>query len=228
MNPRDQRKGCPERGDRRYDYNAGSGNRKVVAAPLSRGAGPARDDLSIVTRRSVWLGLVEAGPLIVFLVCYKIADPVTPQEWLAPYVGGAGVALIVMGLLRWKRIGLDPVFVGINVYLLIGGVALLARHAGLIRLYATLQASGMLAGIVAVGVVYAIYSSRGFIGLVGGDRRRVRIYSGYFLLVALLMFGWSFQFRGELLLSEVVPFTVLFAGRGVLRSMAYRSGSACY
>jgi hypothetical protein len=64
-----------------------------------------------------------------------------------------------------------------------------SRYMGLagwlLRLYGRWQAAGMLAAVVAVGVVTLLWSPQGFIGVAQADRQAIRTYSLYLLLIAV-------------------------------------------
>lgn len=178
--------------------------------------------LEIVKTRHLLINLVEAGPLLLFLILYRLVEPSSSQDWLVPYLASAGLAACTMSLFWMKRISSNPVFIGINVYLLSGAVALATRQSWLNQIYEHLQSSGMLAWVVLVGAIYLLFSPRGFIGIHSNHRQVVTRYSIYLLLIAIFVFSLAYLFRNDRLISEFVPFAILFACQSVLKYLARR------
>lgn len=170
--------------------------------------------------RFVVTNIVEAGPLILFLIYYKIVEPATPQDWLLPYLASAVIAVLTMFVLRIKGVSLNPLFVGINLYLLSGSLGLVIGLDWLNQLYGSLQSSGMLAWIIVAGVISLFFSPGGFIGINSKNRQVVFIYSVYLLIIVVVTFLLAYYFRSSRILSEIVPFTILFLGHAVLKSRA--------
>lgn len=164
--------------------------------------------------------LIEAMPLVLFLIYYKVVEPTSPQDWLAPYLAGAMAAVLTMPILWFKDVLLSPVFVGVNIYLLSGYFGLVTQQTWLNQLYDSLQASGMLAWIIIVGVVSLIFSPAGFIGVDSKNRPIVVVYSMYLLVIAIVAFLLAYSFRTSRFFSETVPFVILFTAYGFLKSRA--------
>ena len=166
--------------------------------------------------------LIEAVPLLFFLIYYRVVEPTSSQDWLVPYLAGAMAAVLTMSILWLKDVLLSPVFVGVNIYLLSGCLGLVTQQTWLNQLYDSLQASGMLAWIIIVGVVSLIFSPAGFIGIDSKNRQIIVVYSLYLLVVAIVAFLLAYSFRTDRILSETVPFIILFTAYGVLKSRANR------
>jgi hypothetical protein len=173
-----------------------------------------------VEKRSVVINIVEASPLILFLIYYKFVEPASPQDWLPPFLMGAVIAVSTMFVLRIKGVSFNPVFVGINLYLLSGSLGLVIGLDWMDQLYGSLQSSGMLAWIIVAGVISLFFSPGGFIGIDSKNRQVVFIYSLYLLIIAIVTFLLAYFFRSSRVLSEIVPFTILFTGHAVLKSRA--------
>jgi len=171
-------------------------------------------------KRSRIFDLFEAAPLILFLGYYRVVEPATPQDWLAPYLAGAIGAVLTVLIFRIKGLSLNPVFIGINIYLLSGYLGLVTRQTWLSQLYGSFQASGMLAWVIVVGVASLLFSPAGFIGIDSKNRQIVVAYSVRLLIIAIAVFLLAYAFRTNRLFAESVPFVVLFAAHGVLKSRA--------
>ncbi len=162
--------------------------------------------------------IMEALPLSVFLIYATSIDKSNFLNWLGPYLAGSIVAVVTTAVLIMKKVPLNRLFIGINIYFLTGCYGLLANKVWLNQLYARMQASGMLAWIIIVGVVSLLLSPAGFIGIKSSNRKKIIAFSLYLLLIAQLAYLVSLYFKGNKILSEFVPFIVLFATQGLLKS----------
>ncbi len=166
----------------------------------------------------VIFGLIEAIPLPIFLIYAGLIDQSIPQNWQGPYLTSSIAALLTTTLLILNRVPLNRLIIGINVYLITGSFILLTEQVWLNQLYGKMEAAGMLAVIIIVGVVSLLLSPAGFIGIKSQDRKKVIIFSLYLLVVAQVAFLFSFYFQGNKIYSEYVPFLALFAIQGILKS----------
>jgi len=104
------------------------------------------------------------------------------------------------------------------VYLITGSFILLTEQVWLNQLYGKMEAAGMLAVIIIVGVVSLLLSPAGFIGINFSRQKKSYHFSLYLLVVAQVAFLFSFYFQGNKIYSEYVPFLALFAIQGILKS----------
>ncbi len=162
--------------------------------------------------------LIEALPLPTFLIYAAIIDQSISQNWLGPYALSSGTALLTTIYLLRNNVLLNRLFVGINIYLITGSVGLLTNLAWLNQLYGTLEASGMLAWIIILGVASLSFSPAGFIGVTSQDRGKIVKFSLYLLLVAVIAFLVSFFLQGNKLFSEYIPFITVFAAHNILKA----------
>ncbi len=162
--------------------------------------------------------LLEILPLVVFVALIRDMDRSIVQNWETPFIVSGLVALIsILGVFFQKKI-FNRVLLGLNLYLLTGGIALITHQWWLNNLYGRFQGSGMLAWVILVGLVSMVASPRGFIGLDCPDAKQVKVFSLYLLLVSMGACLISFGFQGNPLLSEVIPFTGLFVIQARLKS----------
>jgi hypothetical protein len=162
--------------------------------------------------------VIEAFPLPVFLLYAAMIDQSLPQNWLGPFVASSSIAILTTTILLFNKVPLNRLVIGITLYLIIGSLALWTNHTWLNQMYGKLEASGMLASIIIVGMVSLLVSPAGFIGVVSPDRKKVVMFSLSLLLVALIAFILSFSLQGNKLFSEIIPFIGLFSIQGLLRS----------
>ena len=166
----------------------------------------------------VIFGIIEAIPLPIFLIYAGLIDQSIPQNWQGPYLTSSIAALLTTTLLILNKVPLNRLIIGINVYLITGSFILLTEQVWLNQLYGKMEAAGMLAVIIIVGVVSLLLSPAGFIGIKSQDRKKVIIFSLYLLVVAQVAFLFSFYFQGNKIYSEYVPFMALFAIQAILKS----------
>ncbi|MEC4679423.1 MAG: hypothetical protein VST67_01835 [Nitrospirota bacterium] len=166
----------------------------------------------------VIFGIIEAIPLPIFLIYAGLIDQSIPQNWQGPYLTSSIAALLTTTLLILNKVPLNRLIIGINVYLITGSFILVTEQVWLNQLYGKMEAAGMLAVIIIVGVVSLLLSPAGFIGIKSQDRKKVIIFSLYLLVVAQVAFLFSFYFQGNKIYSEYVPFMALFAIQAILKS----------
>lgn len=88
--------------------------------------------------------LVEAVPLTVFLIFLRVMDTSVPENWRLPFIVCGVAAVGVVGVFLYKKMVFNRVLLGINLYLISGGLAFVTRQWWLNRIYNDLGASGML------------------------------------------------------------------------------------
>ncbi len=160
------------------------------------------------------LNIIEFAPLSIFLIYIRSIDTSNPAAWQGPWLASGGVALAVILLFIFQKRIFHRIFLGINVYLLSGAAAFVTHQWWLTGIYDNLRASGVLLWVIATGIVSTIFSPRGFLGIDSFDAKAVKKYSFYLLIVAVLAFAVSLGFRGNHLLSELVPFMSLYLAYG--------------
>ena len=163
------------------------------------------------------LRFIEAVPLILFLIFYRIVAPDASQNWLAPYLAGATGAVLTTSILCVKGVLLNRIFLGINIYLLVGCLGVVTQQSWLTQLYGELRASGMLAWVVVVGIASLLFTPSGFIGVDSASRKFVIVYSVCLLVVAVVVFLLAYTFRSMRAVSETIPFALLFLSYAALR-----------
>ena len=161
--------------------------------------------------------LLEAVPLAVFLLYRKHMDTAIAQNWEAPFIVSGLLAVVVLLVLVYRKVLGNRIFLGINLYLLSGGLAFLTHQWWLNRLYDHLQASGMVLWIIITGIASTFLSTGGFIGVPSPDTKSVQRYSVYLIVVSVFAWAVSFGFRGSPILSELVPFIGLFGVQRMLK-----------
>jgi ABC-type uncharacterized transport system permease subunit len=74
------------------------------------------------------LNILEALPLSVFLISLKFIDKADPGAWEAPFVLSGLSALAIIFVFFYKKLVLNRIFLGINLYLISGGLAIITHQ----------------------------------------------------------------------------------------------------
>ena len=162
--------------------------------------------------------LLQSLPLTLFLIILRTAPPKTPVDWQMPFMACGAAALLVTAVPVVKKVRLNRLFLGINLYFFTGGLAFVTHQFWLNNIYGHLTASGILLWIAAVGLVTTVSSPTGFIGEDHPDKQLVKKYSGMLIAATLAAAALSYIFRDSHLLSEIIPFTGLFICYGILKN----------
>lgn len=152
--------------------------------------------------------LLQLLPLTVFVRIAFLHGAPEPEDWLRAFLAGAALAVLQFAAVCLFSRGraLNRIMVGVNVYLIVGGVAVLANQLAVLTMLNQLRESGIFLSLLAVGVVTTLRSDSGFIGETHGvASARIRQFSLYLLMLTCLATAASFYFRGHLLFSAVLP-----------------------
>ena len=177
--------------------------------------------------RAFALRVVEAMPLAVFLIYMTVMDPRAQVEWRAPYY--AATALALVGTVALWRAGatLNRIYLGITLYFVSGTIALITRWPWLNEEYGRLEGTAMLFWVLAVGVVTALASPRGFVG-VEAPPLEVRKSSWLLLGIAVAATAASLAFLGNRVLSSFAPFIAVFTAQALIKAGVTRKMRASH
>ena len=106
-----------------------------------------------------------------------------------------------------KRVPLDRVSLGVDVFLIVGGAGFLFNIAPILYIYRKLIQATLFASLLVVGVLTTFLTERGFVGTKHREQGLVIIYSLYLLGAGVVAFFVSLVFRGNFFLAGILPFT---------------------
>ncbi len=156
--------------------------------------------------------LLQFFPLTVFLkVAFLNGTPQT-AEWLNAFIWGGSAAIIQLTLSSLFSQGypLNRIILGVNVYLILGGMSVFTNQIELLEILNNLKESGIFLCILIVGVFTTIASKAGFVGAFEISMRRdIRRYSMWLIVIAFFAVTASFWFRGQMIISAAMPLIVL-------------------
>ena len=154
--------------------------------------------------------ILEALPLSTFLVYKSIFESTTDQSWFNIYASCAIISTLCTWYLIRKKIPVNAIYMGISIYFISGYLSLLAGTSWLMEWYRFSLASGMLMWITAVIFfdlcrIYFTYSSE------KNPYQRKRLMGTLlFFIASLFALRLSYHFKGDHILSEIIPFMSLF------------------
>jgi len=133
-------------------------------------------------------------------------------DWLYAFMWGGGAAIFQLALFGLFARGypLNRLILGVNLYLMLGGGAVLSSQMTLLEMLNDLKESSIFLCLLIVGIVTTVASKAGFVGVVQTPRQRdVKRYSLYLLGLTFAALAASFWFRGQITLSAAIPLIVL-------------------
>lgn len=165
---------------------------------------------------SFFLEAVQFVPVITLASSFIVTGGVDLNRATTLFViSGIGAAVITIALAA-KKVLLNPILLGTNLWLCIGATAFGIPIAPLATLLGGAQAFGLFACVAAVAVPLLILTSTGFIGLRHPDPKVVRKLSLMLLGATALILFWSFMLRDNIRLGGGLPFIVLNVTRRML------------
>ncbi|QDG76531.1 hypothetical protein [Labrenzia sp. PHM005] len=178
------------------------------------------------SKQKRWLtDLLEGLPSIVFILLWRQSGDIETAGWL-----GSGVALGVLAVLVYLKAKMHPVFIGINLHILLATPIIVGLfRTGQTEIAEVLSAnthSGVLVTVLIVGIGQTLFSARRFSALEDvSDTVQLR-YSLVFLGACALGAGWALTTTGSSFVPVVATLTVLFVGRNFLQArLSDKNGS---
>ena len=170
------------------------------------------------TRRGRWIwGLFQFLPLLVFANMGRLGF-----DYEERFLAGAGAALVVVAVLAAARVRMNPLLVGVQVWLLIEALAFIVHYPLLVDVLKGLQESSLFLVIIVVTGIYA-WRSKSLLSVDDIEPDSARRGSLVLLGLAGLAFLFSLPFRGDEVVAGVIPSIVLFAGQAVAGARAKRA-----
>lgn len=164
-------------------------------------------------------------PLTIFVyVAFSHGQP-QAEDWLNAFLAGgaiAGLQLILANILS-RGHPLSRLLLGVNVYLIMGGIAVLTNQLVVLYILNDLRESGIFLTILVVGVLTTLGSKAGFVGEENRlDPPQVKRYSLGLLVLTSIATAASFYFRGYLIFSAVIPLITLTVANKLIKNLLRR------
>jgi hypothetical protein len=162
-----------------------------------------------------YLTIIEFIPIMAFGWVVRLTSE-NGVNWKLAFIIGACLAVIEKAFLLAKSFPVNRIFLGVDVFLIIGGAGFLFNIQLILNIYGRLIQATLFASILAVGVLATFLTERGFIGIKHHDRKRVLIYSLYLLGACVAAFIVALLFRGNNFIAGVLPFTGMLVASNLL------------
>lgn len=146
-------------------------------------------------------------------------------EYEERFLVAAGAALVVVALLVALRVRMNPLLVGVQVWLLIEASAFLVDFPLLVDVLVALRESSFFLVIIVVGGIY-VARSKSLLNVDGVRAGAARRASFALLGLAGLAFLFSIPLRGDEVVAGVIPSVVLFVAQGIVSARARRAAPA--
>jgi len=160
-----------------------------------------------------WPSYLPSLPILVFMT-YARAYQMAPHAWASAFELAGAVSVIVIGLLWYHAISFDRIMLGLNLFLIIGGVGFLADNKTILQWHSSTKGGPLFGCIVLVGLLSMLVTRTGFIG-VPTQRKKTSTYASFLLLAAsFIALVWSITADAQgIFWAVAVPFVAL----GILR-----------
>lgn len=166
-----------------------------------------------------YLNIIEFIPIVAFGLVVRLTSE-NGVNWKLAFIVGACFAVFEKTLLVAKRFPLDRLLLGVDMFLIVGGVGFLFNIPLILDVYERLIQATLFAFLLAVGILTTFLTERGFVGIKHHERGRVVIYSLYLLGAGVVAFLVSLAFRGNYLLAGILPFTgMIVANRMLIKKL---------
>jgi hypothetical protein len=159
---------------------------------------------------------IESLSMTLFLLYIHLADMTARADWLLPYLLASAVGGGATVYIYRRRLILNRLFIGINLYFCSGLLGLITGWDWLNQLYGDLGALAMLGWILLTGLVASLTSPHGFLGVRSPGYFSIAGGSWLLLVCGLLASLAAASFMGSKLLGEWLPFIFLFSMRSLL------------
>ena len=164
--------------------------------------------------------LLQFLPLIVFANMRRLGF-----EYEERFLVAAGAALVVLALLAALRVRMNPLLVGVQIWLLIEATAFVVEFPLLVDALVALRESSIFVVIIVVGGIY-VARSRSLLSVDDVEEGVARRASLALLALAGVAFLFSLALRGDEVMAGVLPSVVLFVAQSIVSARARRAAPA--
>lgn len=155
--------------------------------------------------------LMSRAPLIAFIV-YRLMyrGEITDLVWRDAFILSGSIALAVYAFILYKGKFVNRIWLGPNIFFMVGAVAFLFEITPILVFYHTYKGLSFLSGIFFAGLITTFFSPLGFFGVANKDEKTVRKASLQMLGVIVIAMIWSYITNDYgLHVSAVLPFIVI-------------------
>ena len=139
------------------------------------------------------------------------------NKWEAPLITGGCIAILSLAILLTRKVQLNSILLGINIYLITACSAIMFDIFWVQRIYAKMTVSAVIAWIIiSIIVTLFIYPKR-FIGINHFGWTTILLSFFSILIAAVIALVISIVFKDNSIFSEIIPFAVIFITQHFLK-----------
>ena len=159
---------------------------------------------------------VQFAPVITLASSFIVSGSVNVERAGTLFIITGIAAAIITAVLITKRILLNPILIGTNLWLFLGAVAFGVPFTPLARMMAEVQAGGLFSCTLGVGIVFSMIMDTGYIGMNHKNEALVQKLSAIMVGLTFFALVWSFMFINNIRVGGGLPFILLNVTRRVL------------
>jgi hypothetical protein len=190
-------------------------DRANICAPRSEKTS-AGQGARLSKSKKILLETVQFVPVITFAVSFVAAGEVDLKRASVLFVVSAVAAVLITVFLVIRKLSLNPILLGTDIWLGIGALAFGIPVPQLAALVDHLRAAGLFACVLGLGLTLTWASPTGYIGMSHPNRRLVRDTSFLLLILTAGALAWSWINTDNIRLGGGLPFVLLNVIRRVI------------
>ncbi len=159
--------------------------------------------------------IVQYSPIILFVWLARFNF-----SWEIAFLCSGAIAIILLGVLLFLQRLLDRFVIAVYCFLIAGAVMIVGNIVFLQNVYEYFMQAMLPFWLFLVGLISTLVTKEGFIGVVSKQREKVYLYSWYLVGASALAFGFSFLFKGNMIIAGMVPFILLKILQAKLQKLA--------
>jgi hypothetical protein len=159
---------------------------------------------------------IQFLPLTAFVATARLKG-LGPEAWGLAFEVGGLLAVVETAILIWKRVTLNRLLLGANVFLMVGALGFGLQIPFIVSLYGRTHESALFGAVFVVGLLTTFFTTAGFIEMPSLDRKTVVRRSGALLVVTAICMTLSIALKGNVMLGGTLPFVLLIVARQFLR-----------
>lgn len=173
---------------------------------------------AIYKKPSSWTYYLQFMPLFGFIRYMRIQE-IPAEAWNTAFTFGGLLAAGAIAISLQQRIVMNRIYLGANVYLLLGASAFLFHFPTVLKWYSSSQGGPFFTCIAIIGLLTTLFTKPGFVGKKGLKKDAVRYGSFLLLAATFVALIWSIQNASQgVMVAVIAPFIVL---QFIQRQMKY-------
>lgn len=174
--------------------------------------------IALYQKPSSWIYYLQFMPIVGFMR-YMRMQQMAPASWEAAFTFGGLLSVGAIAISIQQKSIMDRLFLGANVFLMLGASAFLFHLPAILKWYSTSHGGPFFTCIAAIGLITTFFTKTGFVDKKGLSKDAVRYGSILLLAATFVALIWSIQNASQgIMVAVVAPFIVL---KFIQRQMKY-------